>query len=49
MIQFLQCLGVIALMVLPFAGLFALMGKLGVSAKRQPDEHVGKGNGAGIG
>jgi hypothetical protein len=51
MLEFLQCLAIIALMFAPFAGLFVFFGKLGADVKRpQNDEHAGrKGNGAGIG
>lgn len=50
MFEFVQCIGIIILMALPFVGAFALMGRLGADVKRPPrDEHAGNGNGAGIG
>jgi hypothetical protein len=49
--EFLEMVGIIVLMFLPFAGLFTLMGRLGAAERPSPrDEHAGrKGNGAGIG
>jgi hypothetical protein len=45
--EFAECIGIVALMILPFVGLFALMGRLGADIarpQRQHDEHESSGH-----